>query len=193
MSNLLQVPADQSAAVPCAEADARLMQRLADGDPMAMPELIAAHGDRLARLVGRMTAWSGDQDDLLQEVLVSAWEQAGSYQGQGSLAGWLRMIAVNRCRNHHRTRRALTRLLEAARMRMSRPEPEPDLLEIGELTRRALQQLTVDERTVIVLVYLEELPGPEVARLLNIKPETLYVRLHRARQHLKRILEPLDE
>ncbi len=192
MSNLLQVPVDQSATVPCAEADARLMRRLAAGDPAAMPELIAIHGDRLARLVGRMTAWSGDRDDLLQDVLVSAWEQAGSYEGHGSLAGWLRMIAVNRCRNHHRTRRTLARLLDAARQRIGGPEPDKDFLEISELTRQALQQLAVDDRTVMVLVYLEELPGPEVARLLNIKPETLHVRLHRARRRLKRILEQLD-
>lgn len=174
-------------------ADARLMRRLASGDDSAMQELIAAHGEGLARLIGRMTAWSGSQDDLLQEVLLSVWQQADSYRGDGPLAGWLRTVAVNRCRNHRRHLLSLRRLLDSARAMLRNTEATPDLtIEATELTQYALAKLTHDDRTLIVLFYLEELPGNEVAGLLKIKPESLHVRLHRARAKLKTIIEQLE-
>ena len=52
----------------------RLMARLATGEEEPLKELIAIHGEMLARLVGRLTAWHADSDDVLQEVLLVVWK-----------------------------------------------------------------------------------------------------------------------
>ena len=87
------------------------MVRLKTGDQAAMCELLDRHGDMLARLVGRLTAWHVDREDILQDVLLSVWQKSGSFRGNGSLEGWLKRIAVNQCRNHFRAANSIKRLI----------------------------------------------------------------------------------
>ncbi len=177
---------------PAALDERQLMQRLRAGDESALQELIHRHGETLARLIGRLTAWHADRDDILQEVLLAVWERSGSFRGDGSLEGWLKRLAINRCRNHFRAASSLKRTIErfvllAPPKQIVKRDPhhEQDNTEL----RRALEKLSQADRTALVLFYLEELPGDEVATLLKIKPETLHVRLHRARKKLKRLIE----
>jgi RNA polymerase sigma-70 factor (ECF subfamily) len=58
----------------------------------------------------------------------------------------------------------------------------------GDELEVAIGRLNAEDRLVLVMFYLEELPGDEVAEILAVKPETLHVRLHRARKRLKKIL-----
>ncbi|MBN1510872.1 MAG: sigma-70 family RNA polymerase sigma factor, partial [Phycisphaerae bacterium] len=51
--------------------------------------------------------------------------------------------------------------------------------------RDAIRQLPLAYREVIVLRYLEELPVDRVAEILGLRPNTVNVRLMRARQRLK--------
>ena len=181
------------------ESDARhLMQRLAVGDEAAMHELIKQHGEMLARLIGRLTGWHADREDILQDVLISVWQQANSFTGTGSLEGWLKRVAVNRCRNHFRATNSIKRMIERFTLTL-RPNSftqETQTVEADEhdlQLRNALKALPQRDRSVLVLFYIEEISGDEVASILNIKPETLHVRLHRARQRLKQLMEDQTE
>lgn len=187
-------PVAQTTAV---SEERRMMARLANGNEAAMCELLQQHGEMLSRLVGRLTAWHVDRDDILQEVLLSVWQKSGSYRGDGTLEGWLRRIAVNRCRNHFRAANSLKRLIERfARLMMPGDETAgPDPIDTGRTdeVHRALRELADIDRTALVLFYLEEMPGEEVASVLKVKLETLHVRLHRARQKLKHVIEAQSE
>ena len=109
----LDKPGEMAAQENADNADAQLMRDVATGNERAMAQLLQIHGPMLQRLIGRLTAWqSDDLDDLLQETLVTAWQRAGEFRGDGSLAGWLRTIAVNKCRNHFRARDSFRRLLD---------------------------------------------------------------------------------
>lgn len=160
-----------------------------------MNVLVHRFGPRLHRLVCRLTGWSGDSDDILQEVFLAAWRKAGAFRGNGSLEGWLRRLAVNRCRNHHRARAAFARMLGRAASRsktatVNRPsQEEPDLDEL----RAALAKLKGPDRAVLVLFYLEELSGEQVAEALGVRLEAVHVRLHRARCRLRELLQAGDE
>ena len=170
-----------------------LIRGLANGDQAAMQNLIETHGEMLSRLVGRLTGWHSDRDDILQDVLLAVWQQAKSYQGNGSFEGWLRSIAINRCRNHFRAkgalRRMIKRLTNLSRPQSTDPDPQTEHDETKQLLQTALAELSQPDRTVLVLFYLEEIPGAQIAELLKIKTETLHVRLHRARQKLKTLIE----
>lgn len=171
-----------------------LIRGLVEGESAAMAEFVARYGPMLRRLIGRLCAWSADVDDLMQEVLLRAWERAGSYRG-GSLAAWLRAIAIHRCRNHFRGLGAWRRLLERFRghVQSESGRPSDDPREQSDWIRQALQRLSAADRTILVLHYLEELPLEELAETLNARAGTLAVRLHRARERLKRLLDrPLD-
>ncbi len=176
------------------EAERELIRRLVAGESAAMTEFVARYGPMLRRLIGRLCAWSADVDDLMQEVLLRAWERAGSYRG-GSLAAWLRAIAIRHCRNHFRGLGAWRRMLDRFRgyVQTDSRRPSDDHREQSDWIRHALQQLSSADRTILVLYYLEELPLEELAETLNARSGTLAVRLHRARERLKRLLErPMD-
>ncbi len=186
---VVEVVMTGSQAANTAELD--LMRRLAAGQSGAMEELLRLHGRQLSRLVGRLTAWRSDHDDVLQEVLLRVWQQAGRFHGQGSLEGWLRRVAVNTCRNQQRSQNAITRLLSrfagsvsTAKFEVSDTQP----LDEREYLRTALADLPVADRTLLVLYYLEEVPADTVAELLGVQTKTLHVRLHRARKRLQRLL-----
>jgi len=171
----------------------QLMTRLAGGDRPAMHDLIESHGEMLARLIGRLTSWHTDRDDILQDVLIAVWQNAGSYSGNGSLEGWLKRIAINRCKNHFRATSSVRRLIEGF-IQVSKPQEQ--IYNVGEheddtksKLQQAMKKLSLADRTMLVLFYLEEMPGDELAIALNLKPETLHVRLHRARKRLKQIIE----
>lgn len=164
----------------------RLAQRLAARDNSALADLIEQYEPMLRVLIGRLVAWSADRDDLVQEVFVRAWERASSFRG-GSLAGWLRAIAIRRCHNHFRGLSVVRRHLQQLWLGTSRRTVNAELerRELTESTRAALQALRPADRTVLVLHYLEELSLDEVGQALGLRPATVSVRLHRARERLK--------
>ena len=175
------------------------MARIAARDQPAFESLVQNHGPRLSRLIGRLTAWHADHEDLLQETLIAVWEKAEHYDERGTLSAWLTRIAVNRVKNRFRGlgrwRSCLAGLAQL--FRHERADSVPAVGEDGDtLLAAALQRLPHADRNVLVLYYLEELPAEQIADIEGIRLETLHVRLHHARQQLKSLLEeqqPEDE
>lgn len=189
------LPAAQTSA-PALSEDRRLMNRLANGEEAAMCELIQKHGETLARLIGRLTAWHGDRDDILQEVLVNVWQKSASFRGDGPLEGWLKRIAVNQCRNHFRAANGVKRMMGRFARLLTPAEtvdPAPVESSAADKVNLALGALSNVDRTALVLFYLEGMTGDEVATAMKIKLETLHVRLHRARKNLKQAIEAQEE
>lgn len=199
---------DLSATMPAAKiaraefhssADVDLMKRIATGNEDAFTQLVLVHGDDLAQTIGRLTGWSRDADDILQDVFITVWQKAGQYNGSGSLASWLKRIAINRCRNQFRLTHSIQRKLEGfaqwlgGRQLGSRQtshgkiDSQPD--GTGDQIQSALARLSPDDRALLVLYYLEEMSGNEVADVLEISVPAVHVRLHRARTRLKKILK----
>lgn len=174
-------------------SDKSLADRIARGDEKALNDLVVRYGDSLAITIGRLTAWHPDSDDILQETLITVWQKAGQYDGRGSFEGWLKRIAINRCRNHFRVTSLIQRKLEQfaewiAGQKSNQTKTYGDL-KISEVLDRSLSRLSTDDRTVLVLCYLEEMSGSEVAEVLSISLEAVHVRLHRARKRLKDIMQ----
>ena len=170
------------------------MARIAAGDQRAFEQLVKGHAPRLQRLIGRLTGWHTDTDDLLQETLIAVWEKANKYDEQGSLHAWLTRIAVNRVKNRYRGLERLRRNLEilASQLFSQTTQPRPAATdEEDSLLAAALRQLSHSDRNLLVLYYLEELPAEQVAELENTTVDSLYVRLHRARKRLKDRVEQL--
>ena len=174
--------------------DVALMDQIATGDEQAFTQLVDRYGQTLATTIARLTGWNRDVDDILQEVLITAWSKAGQFDGSGSLEGWLKRIAINHCRNHFRLARSLQRRIEGFAewlgvRQIVQNKPRWHDVDSNERVRTALSRLSTDDRTVLALYYLEEMPGEEIATLLQISVEAVHVRMHRARKRLKRILK----
>ncbi|MCA9190459.1 MAG: RNA polymerase sigma factor [Planctomycetales bacterium] len=166
------------------------MQRISQGDAESLRELLSVHGNDMARLIGRLTAWHVDQEDILQQVMIVIWRKAGSFRGEASLRSWLRRVVINSCRNHFRmTARWKRKVLAWSQGRAQEYQDRAlQVLEINESLQRGLSELSTEDRMLVVLYYLEQLPGDQVAMELGISQATLHARLHRVRVRLKSII-----
>jgi RNA polymerase sigma-70 factor (ECF subfamily) len=134
---------------------------------------------------------------MVQEVFLAALTKCRKFRGESALATWLTVIALNKCRTHRRglisrwrtVRRASRRPVQLQSPADAAAEKEDTLAQV----RDAIKKLAGRDREVIVLHYLEDRGVGEMAELLKLKTNAVEVRLHRARQRLKKLLELLVE
>ncbi len=185
------------------QADEReLIVQLRAGQREALECIIAQNQDRISRLVARLTGWSSDREDLVQEVFLLALRGAKSFRGQSRISTWLTRIAINACRSHQRTkllrRTFWTKLIARQHddlLDLNEPSMPQDRRERVRQVTLAVQRLKPKYREVIVLHYLEEMPAEDIREVLGISRNMVEVRLHRARKMLEEMLveNPLHE
>jgi RNA polymerase sigma-70 factor (ECF subfamily) len=174
-----------------ADSDMLLLQRLRTGERAAFDVLARLHGPRLLRLAQRLLGYGSDAEaaDAVQEVFARLLAHPQRIADSGELGPWLTTVLTNQCRTQKR--RLLTRLKLATGWSTQRPAAasvSPDV-ETQQQVRRAVGKLRQSDREVIVLYHLEELPIEQIASTLKLSRNAVEVRLHRARQRLKQVLQ----
>jgi RNA polymerase sigma-70 factor, ECF subfamily len=179
------------------DSDDDLITRSARGDPRAFERLVERHAPAVLRLARAMSANDAAADDVVQDTFLSAFRAAGTYTpGRAAVRTWLFAIARNAARRARRGRRET-------------PVEEETLVELGvaagwgappsdspdrhDALARALASLEEDDREILVLRDLEELPGDAAAALLGIGLAAMKSRLHRARLRLLAALRAEEE
>src|SRR5208283_3844466 len=76
-----------------APADEALIGRIAQGDRLAMQVLFARHHVRVYRFVLRLVRNEAAAEDLISEVFLDVWRQAGKFEGRSQVSTWLLSIA----------------------------------------------------------------------------------------------------
>jgi RNA polymerase sigma factor (sigma-70 family) len=177
------------------QSDAELI-RASVADPQLFRALFERHFEAIFRYFGRRLGRAA-ADDLTAEVFLRAFEKRGSYDlSYESARPWLFGIAANLLR---RSRRKEERRLRALAKQPAEVPGADDEGAAGdarldyEATRpvlaRALASLRADEREVLLLVAWADLSYEEVGRALAIPVGTVRSRLHRARGHMRTVLE----
>lgn len=137
--------------------------------------------------------WNGDGEDVVQEVLAKLLAKPERVGGDRGLEAWLVAVTINQCRSHRRMARTFQNFLQ----RRARETPTvasdagPERRDVDDRVRRVVQSLRPNDREVIVLHHLEQLPIAEIAKILGLSNNAVEVRLHRARQKLKQRLSGL--
>ena len=185
--------------------DAALVPRLRSGEPDAFEELVRRHTGRLLRLARRLLMSEEDARDAVQDAFVAAFRSIDSFESGSLVATWLHRIAINACLMKLRTRRRkpeedieqyLPRFLEdghAVDRSVAWCESAETILQRAEtcaLVRAAIDELPDTHRVVLLLRDIEELSTEEVAETLGVTPNAIKIRLHRARQALRSLLDP---
>ena len=154
---------------------------------MHLRDAIVAEIPRLRRYARALTGRSDAADDLIQDTLERALEKWRFWQRERELRPWLFSIMHNL---HVDARRRDGRVEYRDDTEIPTPvqrAEQADRLEVRDL-ERALAQLPVEQREVLLLVALEELPYADVARALGIPQGTVMSRLARARGRLRAVL-----
>jgi len=182
-----------------------LLARLRVGEDTAFEELVRAYTSRLLAVARRILGSQEEAKDAVQETFLAAFQSLDRFRGEANLGTWLSRIAVNQCLMKLRSRRrkpeqSIEDLLpaflpdghqvrETALWEVS-TDTQVERNEVFALVRQAIDQLPANYRTVLLLRDIEELSTEEVARMLGVTANTIKVRLHRARQALRTLLEP---
>lgn len=128
-----------------------------------------------------------DADDLVQSTLERAWLKATLWRGVADMRGWLFGIMHNLHVDNLRRARLPLVPLDDTTPEIPVAPAQGDRLAVMELAA-ALQQLPLEQREVLLLVALEDMPYADVAKTLGIPIGTVMSRLARGRERLRLLM-----
>ncbi len=168
--------------------DRLLIAAMAAGQEAALRELFARHAPWLAARL-RSALAAADVEDVLQETFVAAWRGARGYRPDGPVGAWLWGIARRQAALFLRRRGPAAALLPAALPGDSGQAGDPaEAVMSRALLDDALAALGPEgspEREAWRLMYVEDRPVAEVAKLMGVPEGTVKSRAHRARRLLR--------
>ncbi|HVR39640.1 MAG TPA: sigma-70 family RNA polymerase sigma factor [Thermoanaerobaculia bacterium] len=185
--------------------DPGLIAGLRSGDAGAFERLVRLHTQPMLRVARRFLRSEEDARDAVQDAFVAVFRSIGRFEAGAQLSTWLHRIVINAALMKLRTQRRhpeediedfLPRFKEDGhQLERSVPWTESadvmlERAETTEIVRNAIDKLPDTYRVVLLMRDIEELSTEETAEMLGITPNAVKIRLHRARQALRGILDP---
>jgi RNA polymerase sigma-70 factor (ECF subfamily) len=173
------------------EGAAALVVRARNGDRDAFARLMASRADRALRTARAILGNEADAHDAAQNALVSAWVNLPRLRDVDRFDAWIGKILRNECREALR-RRNWSHVTDLSSVDVGTASRARDLAATSvdsAAVKSAFGRLGVDDRTILLLHHLHDLPLAEVARHLGIPVGTAKSRLFGARRALERALE----
>ena len=176
--------------------DSDLIQRTIAGDQHAFSELVERYQKQIHALVWQKIGDFHTAQEITQDVFLTAYNKLSTLKKHTRLAGWLYVIADNKCKNWFRRKRLEFQSFE-----------ETDPVELEEvyyseymtyqreeaanrkrrgIVQKLLSTLQESDRTVVNLYYIAEMSCEDIGKFLGMSPNTVRSRLHRARNRLKK-------
>jgi RNA polymerase sigma-70 factor (ECF subfamily) len=172
-------------------SDAVLIERIAGGDRQAMQALFVRHNVRVFRFVMGRVKDRAIAEDLVSEIFLEVWRNADRFEARSAVATWLLAIARHKAMSalrRHRTHEELDAALAIADSAED-PQAAAETNDRDEVIRACLTKLSASHREILDLVYYQEAPIEEVARIVGIPLNTVKTRLFYARKHLAALLQ----
>ncbi len=183
--------------------DPELVALAGSGQRGAFRYIMQRCNQRLFRVARGVLNDDAEAEDAVQEAYVRAFENLALFRGEASVLTWLTRIVLNEAYGRLRQRRTHVDVeqIDAASVRGAQIVPFPSRFghedpaaaatrgQMRELIEGAVAQLPEPFRIVFVLREIEECSIEETARCLDIRPETVKTRLHRARRLLRAALQ----
>ena len=176
-----------------AESDDVLIRRICAGETACFEPLMRRHNERIYRTVRAVLGDDADVEDVMQQAYISAFQHLDRFEGRARFSTWMTRIAINeayaRLRKRYRTEPAPWEDEHAMAEEPEAAGPTPEQIaarqEIHTLLERAVDTLSVPNRTVFVLRVVQGLSTAETAECLKISEEAVKTRLHRANEALR--------
>ncbi|MDR0795196.1 MAG: RNA polymerase sigma factor [Tannerella sp.] len=157
-------------------------QAALSGDRKAFGQLVEAYQSPIRRFLFYL---SGDEEmskDLAQETFIKAWLNIGSFRAIAKFSTWLYRIAYNNYYDYVRESKAVVNVdADSLRDKMTADTPDRDF---GMDFERALLILKKDERTAMLLFYMEDQTIAKISKIMNCPAGTIKSHLHRGKEKL---------
>jgi len=176
-----------------------------EGDESAFEEIMRRYSPRVFRFAGKFFKQRSLVEEAAQEVFLKAFTELGSYEGRGSMEGWLTRITTNTCLNLLRSskrRPELTvsdltedqsewldkNLTDAATEQHHSTERS---LVAADLAGRVLQTMPADDQLVLTMMDGEDASVKDVAALTGWSESKVKTQAFRARRRMREAVEKL--
>jgi RNA polymerase sigma-70 factor (ECF subfamily) len=173
---------------------------------LTFEEIHRKYQSKIFNLILRVVGNRDDAEDLTVDTFVNAYRAWGRFRGDARVSTWLHQIAINNCKNRfkQKDRRrdrepiSLDDVIDTESGELSREVadwrnvPERRLMEqeLARQIQRAVDALAPEYRTVLVLAQMEDMSYEEIAAVTKLSVPAVKTRLHRARNMMRRRLEP---
>jgi RNA polymerase sigma-70 factor (ECF subfamily) len=187
------------------DQDLELARKARNGDEQAFEEIVKRYTPRVFHIASRFFRQRSVVEEVSQEVFLRAYTQMGSYEGRGSLEGWVSRIATNLCLNllrksSHGRELSLTDLSREEgewienRMEISHQpgqSPIERAVVASDLADRLLCTLPADDRMVLMLLDGEQLSVKQIKEMTGWSESKIKVKALRARAKMRKAVEKL--
>ena len=184
-------------------SDVELMLAFQSGDEAAFSVLVERHRNAVLSLTFRYLGNRADAEDLAQEVFLRVFRSRARYRPEARFSTWLYRVAANACLNEVRDRRSRPTHRAAAihadedgspaplpDARAEAPERALERRELHERVREAVEGLPERQRLALLLNKFHGQGYEELARALEMSVPAVKSLLTRARENVRRVLEP---
>jgi RNA polymerase sigma-70 factor, ECF subfamily len=171
-------------------SDEALIRAISSGDRRAMQTLYSRHNVRIYRYTLRLTNDAALAEDLVADVFIDVWRQAGRFRAKSQVAIWLLAIARNKAISALRRRSHIP--LDDVAITIADPADDAETMAANSdrraIVQKSLSQLPRLQREVIDLVYYHEKSIDEVAQIVGAPASTVKTRMFYARKRMQKLL-----
>lgn len=171
-------------------SDDALMVLFANGEPQAAHLLAHRHTGRVLALAQRMLHDAAEAEDVAQDAMMRLWKIAPDWrQGEAKVSTWLYRVVSNLCTDRLRKRRG-TGLDTVPEPQDDTPSVEARLISDDRVAavRAAIATLPDRQRLAMTLRFLQEVPNPEIAAVMDISVDAVESLLARGKRALAEVL-----
>ena len=182
-----------------------LAHRARDGDESAFAEIMRRYSTRVFYIASRFFRERSLVEDAAQEVFLKTFTQLESFEGRGSLEGWITRIATNTCLNMIRGSKRRPELTTSdltedestwlddklASVATERYRSSERSMVAADLTDKVLRTLSPDDQLVLTLMDGEELSVNDVVKITGWSESKVKVTAFRARRRMRQAVEKL--
>jgi RNA polymerase sigma factor (sigma-70 family) len=176
--------------------DSEIIRQVLQGEQTQFAQLVDRYRNYVFTLVLRFTDNREDAEEISQDIFVKAYRSLADFRGESKFSTWLYTIVRTSCITFLRRRKLETVSMDNERSDGEWQDKESELKAnlIEQKSRygvlnEAIRLLGKDDQQVLTLFYQGEQSLEEIGRIMGLDPNTVKVKLHRARQRLKEKME----
>lgn len=178
------------------QPDEQIINRILNGEQSAFALLVERYQNYVFTLVLRFTDNREDAEEIAQDTFVKAYRSLADFRGDSKFSTWLFTITRTTCLSFLRKKKLNIQSLDNERTSLQVENRESgfnaNLVEQKSkhaMLNQAISMLSTDDAQVLNLFYKGDQTLDEIGKIMRLDPNTVKVKLHRARQRLKQKME----
>lgn len=179
-------------------SNSELVRKSQLGDKAAFEHLVIRHQDLVFSLAYKLTGNREMANDVAQEAFIRAWKAIEKFRGDSTFSTWIYRITVNTAwtlRKKAKKHNTLN-IDDTYEPIVIDEKKDPELVainsDLSSVLINALDKIPIEQRIIVELKNIEGRSHKEIADYLDISVTAAKVRLHRAHQKLRQILEEVE-